>query len=67
MSQFLKVWLIKRDLLSSPLWGADGGGGVCAKPSSAIAHTPTLTLPTRGREKEPRAFMNQPLTMRAER
>jgi hypothetical protein len=37
-------------LPSSPLWGGVGGGGVCENLSAYGANTPTLALPTRGRE-----------------
>jgi hypothetical protein len=37
---------------SSPLWGGVGGGGVSECLWGSGANTPTLALPTRGREKE---------------
>jgi len=37
--------------LSPPLWGGVGGGGVSATLVQFSAHTPTPTLPTRGREE----------------
>ena len=63
----LKVWPVQHGQPSSPLWGGDGGGGVSASLSKRSAGTPTLALPTRGRERAPHPDSDPGSSLRAVR